>query len=140
DLSVGLRLPARFDAAFLLVHCPIDPNDLAHRRRPRRDPARRRLGRVVAALARSVGDGVGDVDLQCAAVQETADLGRWTHTLTTSAKATHANSLKDTKATGASYQPRLRKARHVCQRLRSGHGPASTPRGLGDGPREGAGA
>src|SRR5206468_2842839 len=49
DLPLGLRLSARLDAAALLVHRPADPNDMDDRCFPRRDPARRRLARALAA-------------------------------------------------------------------------------------------
>ena len=39
-----------------------DPDDLADRRGPRGDPARRRLAGVVAARGGAVGDGRGDAD------------------------------------------------------------------------------
>ena len=48
DLPLGLRLPARLDAAALPVLSQTGPDDLADRRGPRRDPPRRRLGRALA--------------------------------------------------------------------------------------------
>src|SRR5581483_7752891 len=72
DLPVGLRLPARLDAALLLVRGPDLPDDVADRRGPRRDPARRGLGGAVGALGGAVGDGhrrlrAGDVQVPQAA-------------------------------------------------------------------------
>src|SRR5262249_17128639 len=45
----GVRVPARFDAGLFLVGRPAAADDVADRRRPRRDPARGRLAGAVAA-------------------------------------------------------------------------------------------
>ena len=57
DLPVGLRLPGRLDAVVLPVGVAVGPDDLADRRVPRRDPARRRLAGTVAARRHSLGHG-----------------------------------------------------------------------------------
>ena len=74
DLPLGLHLPDRLDADALLDRLAADSDDLDDRRRPRRHPPRRRLGRAGAERPDSLDHGHALAGRQREAVPQAIDL------------------------------------------------------------------
>ena len=73
-LPLGLRVPARLDAAALLAALAASADHLDDRRGTRGDPPRRRLGRALAARRGALGHGAGLARRQRGAVPQAAGL------------------------------------------------------------------